>query len=428
MKPPRFFADDMLARLARWLRGAGIDVAYLGQGTDDDTILRAARREGRVVLTRDTRFPGGPEDRIILEATGLDDQLVELLRRFFPFDPFENAFTRCMECNGPIRAESEPPPQPAGVTGPYTRCESCGRLFWEGSHTDRIRERLAHVKERVAAVVEEEKRGEPPPFERGEYDRFLKEAFHLLGFSWRGYRRVRFGLRTRIRRRLKECGLRTLAEYLDRIRRDGDELFHLGSMLRITISRFFRDRETWLRFPTVFFPPLAEFARGGPVRVWSLGCASGEEPFTLRMMWDDSPFRETPLEIAASDLSEESLARARDTVYHESSIHVMPGRFREKYFSDEGGAWRLDRSVARSVRFERFDWREKSWPRPFHAVFARNGPFTYLGEEGKGRILRKIAASLDPGGFLWIGGNESLSGVRGERWKTVEPGLFRYEP
>ncbi|MFH1679039.1 MAG: CheR family methyltransferase [Candidatus Eisenbacteria bacterium] len=423
MSDPRFLADDMLARLARWLRGAGLDVSYAGGKGSDDELLLSARRERRIVLTRDSRFPGGDGERIILESADLDDQLVEVLRRFPSFDPLARPFSRCMECNGQVREELDPPDRPTGVAGPFTRCEECGRLFWAGTHVERVRERLSRVVERLEGARKEERDGAPPPLERAAFDAFLREAFGLLGFSWRGYRRVRFGLRTRVRRRLRELGLSALDDYLERVRRDPEERLLLGSLLNVTVSRFFRDRGLWLRFPETLFPRLAARASGGAARVFSLGCASGEEPFTLRMIWNESTVSGIPLEILAADVSEACLRRAREAVYPGSAVHNVPEPFRHRYFREAAGDWTLAREVADSVRFERFDWRSERWPGPFHWILARNGVFTYLAEEERRRALAKIRTALEPGGFLWIGGNEKLPQVPAD-WEVLAPGLF----
>ncbi|RPJ49138.1 MAG: hypothetical protein EHM19_01150 [Candidatus Latescibacterota bacterium] len=424
MTPPRFLADDMLARLARWLRGAGIDAAYAGRGEEDDAILRAARAGGRVVLTRDLRFPGGPRERLVVESTDLDEQLVEVFRRYPGFDPLERPFSRCMECNGEVRAEEDPGDRPPGTDGPFTRCADCGRLFWEGTHVERIRARLARASRRAREELEEEARGEPPPIGRSEYDSFLKEILPLLGLSWRAYRRVRLGQRTRLRRRMREAGFRTLDAYAARLRSDPAERHALRAALNVTVSRFFRDRGLWLRLPEILFPELVRLAAAGPVRAWSLGCASGEEPFTLRMVWLDSPSRATPLDLLASDISEACLRRAARAVYPESAVHNAPESYLARRFSRDGAEWRLVRDIADSVRFETFDWGSEAWPGPFHLVLARNGIFTYPDEAGRRRAIGKVRGALVPGGYLWIGGNETLP-LSDVKWEVAAPGLFR---
>lgn len=424
---PRFYADTMLARLARFLRAAGFDVAGAPAGEADDHILRRARRERRVVITRDLRFPGGEEEKIVIESREIEEQMVEVLRRIGGVDLERAAFSRCMECNTPVVREERPDDVPEGIGGPFTRCPACGRLYWEGSHVDRVRERLRRVGRKLEEARREEERGMPPPIGRPEYDRFLKEAFPLLGLSWRGYRRVRLGLRTRIRARLIERGLRGLDGYLDLLRREEGERWRLGALLAVTITRFFRDRERWFRFGADLFPELERLAAGGAVRAWSIGCASGEEPYTLRIVWRESGRSDEGLAIAAGDLSGRCLERAGRGIYPESSIHNMPPALRERYLTPAGDEFLLTGEIRRSVTFGQFDWRSDGWPGGFHWILCRNGIFTYLDEPGRTRTLRRIEGSLVPGGYLWIGGNERLPAAA-DRWERRAPSLYCFSP
>lgn len=421
---PRFFTDTMLSRLARFLRAAGFDVAHAASDGTSDSILREARREGRVVITRDLKFPGGAGEKITIESRELEEQMVEVLRRIGEVDLLEAAFTRCMECNTIVVSEDEPGDLPASIAGPFTRCPDCRRVYWVGSHVDRVKERLRRVGEMLEAARRDEQRGIPPPIGRSEYDAFLRDAFPLLGLSWRGYRRVRLGLRTRIRKRLIELNRKDLSSYLLILRRDGAERQHLGGMLAVTITRFFRDRDVWLRFEQILFPELEALADGTAVRVWSIGCASGEEPYTLSITWRESGRREKDLEVKGGDLSERCFARAAEGIYPESSVHNMPARLREKYLVPLEDGFQLAAAIRRSVSFAPFDWREDHWPRGFHWILCRNGIFTYLDVPGRLRALRKIEASVVPGGFLWIGGNEQLP-AGADRWIRCAPSLYR---
>ncbi len=429
MANPRFLADDMLARLARWLRAAGLDTALSENGEKNSEVLSRARREGRVILTRDIQFPGTFAERILIESRDLLPQLVEVLSCYPSFDPLASPFTRCMECNVPVEKSSPPIEIPDGVNGPFTKCPQCGRVFWIGSHVDRVREGLEEVRAGLRRVTAERAAGVPPPIDRREYDEFLRRALPLLGLSWRGYRRVRKGLRSRVRKRMAEAGVSNLDDYFALLRRDRRERDRFGTTLAVTITRFFRNRHTWLHFHESFFPMLEELAKehaeGSPIRVWSLGCASGEEPFTLRMVWQDSGRKSEALNVLGSDLSEPCLERAAAGLYFESSVHSMPPEFRGRFLAAEGGQFRLDPAVQRSVRFEWFDWRIDSWPGPFHWILARNNLFTYLDQAGRREAVGKLENSLVAGGFLWIGGNETLPD-RLPRWEKLAPNLYRY--
>ena len=140
----------MLGRLARYLRFVGCDTVY-ARGMEDDEILRVARLEGRVVVTRDRALAGRCPESLLLTSPRIADQW-QAVRSAFPEVPEEPCFERCSECNGPL---AEVPPQERALiaqTGvPWDRvarglvlyrCHACGHVYWDGSHTASIRARL----------------------------------------------------------------------------------------------------------------------------------------------------------------------------------------------------------------------------------------------------------------------------------------------
>jgi uncharacterized protein len=146
---PRFAVDRMVARLARWLRLMGADVLFdsaLG-GAD---LLRRARAEGRVVVTRDKRLRTAP-DVIFLTANLFREQLREVLARR-PFDPRERAFTRCAECNELLQwldrnlVARRVPPFVFASHEKFACCPRCGKIYWEATHVARA---LAEIAELV---------------------------------------------------------------------------------------------------------------------------------------------------------------------------------------------------------------------------------------------------------------------------------------
>lgn len=145
-------ADEMLGRLARYLRFMGFDTEYARGWSDRDVAVRA-QLEGRILLTRDRALAKSTPGAVELRATDIDGQLAEL-RGAFPTIPWEIRFLRCTLCNGPLD-RWEPPatdPVPSGIPRwrveeglPLFRCSSCGHVYWEGSHSGSLRRRLAEV-------------------------------------------------------------------------------------------------------------------------------------------------------------------------------------------------------------------------------------------------------------------------------------------
>ncbi len=149
MTKARWIADEMLGRLARYLRFVGADVEY-ARGASDDEILQRAEREDRQILTRDRGLAARTPRAFLLRSTGIRDQWREMLA-LWPGLGGEVRFERCTECNGelrPYRRGSDPAREggvPSAERAPglaLFACAACGHLYWEGSHTASMRARL----------------------------------------------------------------------------------------------------------------------------------------------------------------------------------------------------------------------------------------------------------------------------------------------
>lgn len=146
---PRFLADSMLGKLARWLRALGYDAAY-ERAMDDADLVEKAREEDRVLLTRDRKLM---ERRRLRRGLLVDDddpmeQLAQVVRELGLEVSPERLFQRCLECN--VEVERVPPEAVRGEVPPYVletqdafaRCPGCGRIFWAATHVEGMRERL----------------------------------------------------------------------------------------------------------------------------------------------------------------------------------------------------------------------------------------------------------------------------------------------
>lgn len=139
----------MLQRAGRWLRAAGYDVAIAECGESDAQLLAQARREGRLLLTRDRELAqrcGAEHAVLLLRSNTLRGQLREITQRL-AIDWFYRPFSRCMACNTPLRAA--PPELVAQVPPAAIRegerllcCPRCNKVYWEGSHVKRMRRQL----------------------------------------------------------------------------------------------------------------------------------------------------------------------------------------------------------------------------------------------------------------------------------------------
>lgn len=138
----------MLGSLARWLRFFGFDAAYLNPGVEDTVLVELARSEARWLLTRDRELAAAGPRTLLVRNEHLDDQLVEVLTRLSLRPAANLEQSRCGECNGVLHAVGRD--EVAGLIPPYVfatatrfrRCESCGRVYWPGTHSARIVDRM----------------------------------------------------------------------------------------------------------------------------------------------------------------------------------------------------------------------------------------------------------------------------------------------
>jgi hypothetical protein len=142
----------MVRKLARLLRTIGYDTRYEAEIADQE-LDRVARAEGRIVLTRDTSFPTRFPDlpMLVLREENPWLQFREVIE-CFGLDPFALLFTRCTLCNGKLQAVDKEdvreaiPPRTYAAVDRYFQCAGCGKIYWEGSHTERIRRDLAELE------------------------------------------------------------------------------------------------------------------------------------------------------------------------------------------------------------------------------------------------------------------------------------------
>ena len=243
---------------------------------------------------------------------------------------------------------------------------------------------------------------------------FLQWALPRLGLRWAGYRRVRGTVRKRLRRRLRELGLGDLEAYRRRLREDPAEWQWLQAACRIPISRFFRDRAVFNALADPVLPGLARAAAtAGRDRlcIWSAGCASGEEAYSLAILWHLGPGRAQPgiaFCCLASDADPVMLARAETACYAGGSLRDVPADWRAAAFVEADGQFCLRPALRTGIGFRQADLREDLPAGPFDLILCRNLAFTYFAHEAQLALLPKLVARLRPGGVLVLGAHERL--------------------
>ena len=267
--------------------------------------------------------------------------------------------------------------------------------------------------------------------------RLLRWAAPRLRLRPEGFRRVRGQVCKRLGRRLRALGLPDLAAYRERLEADDAEWAVLDSLCRVTVSRFYRDASVFDVLRDELLPALLSSRRrerSAPtvLRVWSAGCASGEEPYTVSVLFRfglQPRFPEARLELVATDADAALLARARRGCYRRGSLRELPEDWVRRAFPGEDPEPCLAAPLREGLVFLQQDLRADMPEGPFDVVLCRNVAFTYFAPPLQVEVLARLVRRLAPGGLLVIGSQERLpvGAPVLERVRESQP-LFRAPP
>ncbi|MBI5170872.1 MAG: hypothetical protein HZA61_15390 [Candidatus Eisenbacteria bacterium] len=229
---------------------------------------------------------------------------------------------------------------------------------------------------------------------------------------------------SRLSRRLRVHGLSSYREYYEYVtRRDphGDELREMLNAITTNKTDFFREKHHFDFMTSAFFPQCIERAKSTGerrMRIWSAGCSTGEEPYTLAMTFL-SAFPSTgtwSLEILATDLDTQVLERAQAGIYPEETIAPVPADLQRRWFRRGTGAnagkVRVSDALRQLITFRQLNFVDHPWwvQGPFDLILCRN-VMIYFNQDTQRTIVENFAQRLRPDGYLFIGHSETLSGL-----------------
>jgi two-component system CheB/CheR fusion protein len=263
-----------------------------------------------------------------------------------------------------------------------------------------------------------------------DFDELLLMLKESRGFDFTGYKRST--LERRVNRRMTVVGLSTFAEYHDYLELEPEEFGQLFDSMLINVTSFFRDPLAWQALQERVIPELLS-AKGAkaPVRVWSAGCATGEEAYTLAIVLAEAmgpdQFRER-VKIYATDLDEDALQQARTGTYETSTLADVPEKLVNTYFEVAGTKRAFRRDLRRQVIFGRNDLTHDAPISRVDLLAARN-TLMYFNAETQTNIVRRFHFALSYPGYLFLGKAEMLLN-HSDRFQPVDlrKRLFRKAP
>jgi chemotaxis methyl-accepting protein methylase len=264
-----------------------------------------------------------------------------------------------------------------------------------------------------------------PAVSRGDLDKLIGKILDDRGLDLGQYRRAY--VERRLAARLRTLELRTYREYSDRLAADPGEYAHLVDTLTINVTDFFRDKPVWDILRKRVLPDIiADKMRGRSrtIRVWSAGCASGEEPYSIAMTILDALGPDADkflITILGTDLDPDIIETATRGVYDKSKLKHIQGTYQVRFTrSVNQSSFEILPEVRRHVRFRHSSLFGVSPMKVADLILCRN-VFIYLDRARQAKVLETFWGSMARGGYMVLGRSEKMSAEAARRFEPVEP-------
>ncbi len=237
----------------------------------------------------------------------------------------------------------------------------------------------------------------------------------------------------RLANMVTEMGFTNFSDYLKFVFKNasGNEINILINRLTTNHTYFMREAEHFKYFGDKVLPYLASSSKNNDLRIWSAGCSSGEEPYTLSMIIADYFENEKSIwntKILATDISEKVLEQAKNGIYTEEAVNIIPKYWTLKYFNKiKDGKYQICEEIRNEIIYRDFNLMTGIFPfkKKFHVIFCRN-VMIYFEPKTKMELINKFYDMTETGGYLFIGHSESIN-KNETKYKYIMPAVYRKE-
>ncbi len=241
-------------------------------------------------------------------------------------------------------------------------------------------------------------------------------------------------LKARLAKYLRGTNFTSLEQFYSFLQEgeNNDYLIELLDCISTNLTYFFREPKHYEFLKTQAIPYFLDQYKSGKLRklkIWSAGCSSGEEPYSIAftIMEYFGSERGPLVKILATDISTKMLAKAKSGIYPEECLKDIPLPIKRKYFKKGVNKWsgyyRVKDEIRKQIVFKRFNLIEPFPPVSFHVVFCRN-VMIYFDKTTQEKIVNKFYNVIRPGGYLFIGHSESLASIS-HGFKYIQPSVYR---
>jgi chemotaxis protein methyltransferase CheR len=240
-------------------------------------------------------------------------------------------------------------------------------------------------------------------------------------------------LQGRLHKRLRALQIPTFKEYVEYVfsKQGQDEIIHMMDVVSTNKTDFFREPVHFDFISDELLPELMQAGFRGQLKVWSAGCSSGEEPYTLAMVFNDFKEKNPGFDyrIDATDISTQMLQTGANGVYKEDRIATLPMQVKKKYFlrskDRENPKVRIIKPLRDKVAFSRLNFMDTVYQvkETYDIIFCRNA-LIYFDRNNQEAVINKLCKHLKPQGFFFLGHSESITNMN-VPLKSIKPTIFR---
>jgi chemotaxis protein methyltransferase CheR len=263
------------------------------------------------------------------------------------------------------------------------------------------------------------------PFDEEFLGLVKRHLYRSRGVDLSGYS-TSFVMRA-IRKRISRSDAGSQAAYIKLLTRSEEETNELLSALSINVTEFFRDKGTFESFSQKVIRPLLQYkasSGGGVMRIWSAGCATGQETYTIMICVAEELKRPgTPssmiLSVTGTDISRLAIAKAKAGIYTEEEVRGVPEKLLNEYFVRNGNDYEVTDDLAKRVRFHLENLLDRPGSKFYDAIVCRN-VLIYFSRQMHEIVMENLHEALRPGGYLMLGRTEALIGQMRSRFEIVD--------
>lgn len=249
--------------------------------------------------------------------------------------------------------------------------------------------------------------------------KFAEEIRKRLNFDMSGYKIDR--MKRRVDLLMKRYGFDDYDSYIKVLSDNPSKEKEFFDRITINVSEFFRNPERWERFKTFLS---AEMGKSKSAYIWSAGCATGEEPYTVGIILEEI---NAPLDfnVLATDIDNDVLDNAMEGIYESRAIVNVNKQLISKYFEQiDSEHWKISDKVKKRITFKRHNMLSDPFQKNFYSIICRN-VVIYFESEVKDKLYERFASSIRNGGLLFVGGTERIFNARELGLQLIEPFFYR---